>query len=171
MNVMRMCRTGTCVGALLLTACTPALNWRSVGVGDATAMLPCKPDIAQRMVHLGSQDLTLHMVGCEAGGALFAISQTRLPPGTPAAAVLADWRQSALTNLHAEEVSAMPSKAPRADVQTLLLRARGKRPNSTAVDARLLWWATDTQVLHVAVYADAISPDMTETLFSEIKIP
>ena len=70
------------VGAgALLSACTPAFNWREVGFDQAgvTALLPCKPDRGTRAVQLGGQSVQMSMAGCESGGAMFAVSLVEAP--------------------------------------------------------------------------------------------
>ncbi|MFT4268410.1 MAG: hypothetical protein QM586_14520, partial [Xenophilus sp.] len=82
--------------ALLAAGCDPAFNWREVPLDDVlTALLPCKPDRASRTLPLGEAQVTLAMVGCEAGGATFAVA--RLPADDAAQARLrADaWRAAA----------------------------------------------------------------------------
>ena len=44
----------------------------------STALLPCKPDRGSRPVELAGQKLMMHMVGCEAGGAMFAVALVEL---------------------------------------------------------------------------------------------
>ena len=67
--------------AVVLTACTPAFNWRDVSFDQAgvTALLPCKPDRGTRAVQLGGQAVQMSMAGCEAGGAMFTVSLVQAP--------------------------------------------------------------------------------------------
>ena len=54
-------------------ACSPVFNWREVPVGESlVAMLPCKPDRAERSLPMGAATVPIDMAGCEAGGATFA---------------------------------------------------------------------------------------------------
>ena len=55
--------TGITALALLLSACSPALNWRLVRTEAAslTFLLPCKPDRASKVVPLGGQASTLSL--------------------------------------------------------------------------------------------------------------
>jgi hypothetical protein len=80
----------TSMVALSLLACTPTFNWRDVSFeqAPATALLPCKPDRGSRAVELAGQKLTMHMAGCEAGGAMFAVSLVELTDAQQSAAVL-----------------------------------------------------------------------------------
>jgi hypothetical protein len=76
--------------AMSLLACTPTFNWRDVSFeqAPATALLPCKPDRGSRPVELAGHKLTMHMAGCEAGGAMFAVALVELTDAQQSAAVL-----------------------------------------------------------------------------------
>ncbi len=78
--------------ALSLLACTPTFNWRDVSFEQApvTALLPCKPDRGSRPVELAGQKLTIHMAGCEAGGAMFAIALVELSDSQQSKSVLSE---------------------------------------------------------------------------------
>jgi hypothetical protein len=75
---------------LALTACTPTFNWRDVAFEQApvTALLPCKPDRGSRQVPLAGHQLMMHMAGCEAGGAMFAVALVELKDAQQSQAVL-----------------------------------------------------------------------------------
>jgi hypothetical protein len=77
------------VAAGTLLACTPTFNWRDVSFeqAPATALLPCKPDRGSRPVELAGHKLMMHMAGCEAGGAMFAIALVELADAQHSAAV------------------------------------------------------------------------------------
>jgi hypothetical protein len=72
-----------------LSACTPAFNWREVRFDQAgvTALLPCKPDRAVRVVQLAGQPVSTNMAGCEAGGAMFTAALFEVQPGAGMPAV------------------------------------------------------------------------------------
>ena len=156
------------ISLLLLTACSPALNWREVRLGRMVLSLPCKPDKAERTVRLGGQDVQLTMVGCEAGGALFAVSYAQRAGAAPLDQVIAAWREAALANMQASTTARQPSaRHPGAELWTVL----GKRADGSAVQAQFEWIASGSDLFHLAVYADQISPAMAEPFFSEAKIP
>ena len=73
------------IAVVVLGACSPALDWRTVELEGLRTVLPCKPDRAARDVVLGELPVRMSMAGCEAQGALFAISQVAVPVGTDAA--------------------------------------------------------------------------------------
>ena len=72
-----------------LSACTPTFNWREVRFDQAgvTALLPCKPDRAVRVVQLAGQQVSTNMAGCEAGGAMFTAALFEVPTGAAMTAV------------------------------------------------------------------------------------
>jgi len=160
---------------VLLVACNPVLNWREVHMHSLVAMLPCKPDQAQRMVQLAAQDMLMDMRGCEADGALFAISHVRVDSAARTDAVRADWRQQTLAAMRAPSVQALSlRREPRAPAgsppSTHFLAAQGQRPDGSAVVARLLWLGTGPDLYHVAVYANSLTDERVEMLFSGLRL-
>lgn len=161
--------------ALCIAACSPALNWREVRLQHLVATLPCKPDHARRTVQLASQEVAMDMLGCEADGALFAISHVRLDREARTDAVRADWRQQTLATMRAASVRELPFRltppAPAAGTPTThLLAAQGQRPDGAAVAARLLWLDSGSDLYHVAVYANPLSEERVEMLFSGLSL-
>lgn len=68
---------------LLLSACSPALNWRQMDLAEADGLRlswPCKPDRIERTLRLEglAQPLRLVMWSCDAGGATWVVSAARL---------------------------------------------------------------------------------------------
>jgi hypothetical protein len=46
----------------------------------------------------------------------------------------------------------------------------GKRPDGTAVQAQLAWLAKGQDIYHVAVYGARLDKEMSELLFSELRL-
>ncbi len=156
-----------------LVACSPALNWRAVQLQGLTAMLPCKPDRAQRNVQLGAAEVGMEMAGCEADGALYAISHTRVDSALRADAARAAWRQQTLATMRAASVQETPLRMLSTDEPLRTAQrvtARGQRPDGSAVTAQLLWLSSGPDLYHVAVYADRLPDEMTEMLFSGLRL-
>jgi len=152
-----------------LCACTPALNWRDATVDRITVLLPCKPDRAQRTVHLAGQDVPLTMAGCEAGGALFAVSHIRvLQDRTQDTA--AAWRNVTLANMQAGAVMDVVAKGGATKLAMQRIATDGKRPDGSQVQAQLAWITSGSDVFQIAVYANQLTPDMLDNLFSDIKL-
>lgn len=161
------------IGVMLLGlgACSPSLNWRSVALGDLALTLPCKPDRAQRAVPMGVQNLDMEMVGCEADGALFAVSRVGVPPGSDAEQLQAQWQAASLLQMKAQ---GSPVLAPLStNAQALPLRgltASGQAADGRTLQARLAWAAAGTDVYHFAVYAARITPEMADPFFDGVKV-
>lgn len=162
------------VVVLALSACSPALNWREVHLNRLTALLPCKPDLAQRVVRLAGQALTMDMAGCEAAGGLFAISHLRVDAISQVPEVLAAWRVGTLGNMQSTVATALPWRAVVGAAALapppVLLEATGQRADGSPLQAQLAWVVDGADVFHIAAYATRLTPDMTETLFSEPKL-
>jgi hypothetical protein len=151
-----------------------------------TGLLPCKPDQAQRPVRLGTLEVQMHMAGCEADGALFAMSQVDVGVRSNVFAALAAWRAVTLDNLGSAPPTALPFKVALPLLQNGHLDAvgesgqtglspervavTGKRADGGPIQAQLAWIVDGTNLYQIAVYGPRLTPDMTETLFTEIRI-
>ena len=163
------------LSALALVACSPSFNWREVRPENTRLhlLLPCKPDKAQKVVPLGGQATTLSMLGCDAGGATFAVAVAELGNAADAGSVLALWQDLTLANMKAEpdsrqliahKVSGASLSAPVVRVQ-----AQGRRADGSAVSGQAAYFAQGPQVFQVVMYAPKIAPDVAETFFSSLK--
>ena len=150
------------IAVLVLGGCSPALDWRTVELEGLRTVLPCKPDRAARDVLLGELPVRMSMAGCEAQGALFAISQVAVPVGTDAADLEQAWRSAALAQMQASH-SEVVTLAQRPQSPTVrLTRASGLRPDGSPVQASLAWVTNQGSVFHLAVYAKALDTTLTE---------
>lgn len=154
-----------------LAACSPSLNWRTVPVAQLAALLPCKPDYAERQVDLAGTPRALSMWGCEAGGAMFAVSHLRIDaPATPIQ-VMAAWQLAALRNLPGSRPQELAFKAPavagQAAMPGVLVIANGHQAGGQKIQAQMAWFSRGNDVYHLAVYAPELTPAMTETFFME----
>ena len=145
--------------ALLLAACSPALNWRVVALADAPLdlLLPCKPDRAVRDVVWGTQTLAVSMVGCQAEGATYALAHVALALPQDAAAVMADWQKALHQQLQmADAWQPLPGKNLVLSGTLELPQARqvqwqGRNGTGQAVYADARWFAR-TEGQQVRVY-------------------
>jgi hypothetical protein len=164
------------LGLLALAACSPAFNWREVRPENTrlSLLLPCKPDKAQKIVPLGGAPTTLFMLGCDAGGATFAVALADLGDAAKAATVLAQWQSLTLANMKAAPASreALPLKLAGATPQAppTLVKALGQRADGTAVSGQAAYFAQGSQVFQVVLYAANITPEVAETFFSSLKL-
>lgn len=155
---------------LALVACSPALNWRQVPLERITVLLPCKPDRAQRTMRVGIREVQLSMAGCEAAGALFAVSHIPLADAAATAGLVQDWRAAMLANLHASSVVDTPLPAPAGFTVTSRIAVQGQRPDGSPVQGQLVWLVAGNDVFHLAVYGERLTAEQTDSFFSDIKV-
>ena len=156
---------------LLITACTPTLNWRAVRLDALSAWLPCKPDQATRPFLLEGATLSIGMQGCEAGGGVFAISRTPVPLTLKAAGVIELWKQSTLRALANAEIKSLAFKLPSSvTLESTALQVVGRGPDGRRLEAQLVWFVAGDVVYHLAVYAEALTPAMTDPFFNELRL-
>ena len=167
------------VALLLLAACSPALNWRSVPLEGAALIvtLPCKPDHAARTVEMAGAPVELAMAGCEADNAIFAVSSAALPDPARADAALVHWRAAVLARVGATTVlSEQPFARPGALAlpSSVRLVAQGRRADGTAVTVQGVWFAraggAQVRLYHAVVYSPKPRPDVADALFDGLSL-
>ena len=173
---MRSPRLPLLLLSLVLVACSPTLNWRVVqaGEGELKAMLPCKPDTGRRQQELAGQTLTVQMLGCEAGDALFAISVTDLGDESRAPAVQVQWQTSLLGTMLATRVKTgtytIRGAGAGAALAPVSLQASGLRPDGRPVAMHGVWFARGTRLYHAVIYAEHIRPELSEPFFGGLAL-
>jgi hypothetical protein len=166
----------------LLVACSPALNWRSVPLPEAgiTILLPCKPDRATRTVELAGSPAELAMTGCEADGALWAVSHTALADPAQAGTALRHWRAAVLANLGAGAAATAVDTpfAPKGALplpQSVRTVVQGQRGDGSAVFAQGVWFARAAgprmRLYHAVVYTGRPRPELADQFFAGIVLP
>lgn len=101
-----------------LAACSPVFNWREVRALPAglKAALPCKPDKGARDVSMAGRDVSLQVLGCDTGGATFALMFADVGDAGRTGEVLALWKAASLANLRstagARRLSFLPERQP-----------------------------------------------------------
>jgi hypothetical protein len=168
-------------GALTLSACSPAQNWRDVAFeGSALKVqLPCKPDRTNRSVPLGGVPVELQVVGCESGTAMVAVMSAALPVGSDAGAVMAAWQKATLGNarvtqpLAAGQQQAWHRPGQLHLATSLRVQAPGLRANGEPVNMDAVWGAVAegerVRLVHAVVYDRKIEAELANTLFDGIK--
>lgn len=68
--------------SLLLSACSPDYNWRSItlGMGEITAFFPGKPLVQQRELDFAGQMLNFSLTSARVSDVVFAVGYAALPP-------------------------------------------------------------------------------------------
>ena len=90
--------------AALLAGCSPALNWRQMDLSEADGLrlrFPCKPERAERNLRLPglAEPLRMTMWSCEAAGATWVLSATRLSNVADVSPALRAWSSATQGNL------------------------------------------------------------------------
>lgn len=160
---------------LALVACSPSLNWREVrpGGGELKALLPCKPDQATRRQSLAGYELDLTMLGCEASGGLYAISVVELGSPQQAHPVQAQWQTNLLATMQAQGAQRQPFSIRGANAQpeAVQLQAVGRSPEGRALTVQAVWFTRGNRFYHAVLYAERLTPEMSEPFFGGMELP
>jgi hypothetical protein len=162
-------------GLFLALGCSPKLNWRDVQPGNSglALLLPCKPDQGEKIVPLGGRPTKMTMLGCDAGGATFAVAVADLGDAPNLPEVLTQWQALTLTNMKAtpSTTQSRPLRVPGAasEPAPVLVLAQGQKPDGSAVNGWAAYFAKGSQVVQVVMYASAIEPVAAEIFFASIK--
>jgi hypothetical protein len=120
--------------AALLSACSPALDWRDVRPKDINILLtyPCKPEQIAQDVELADQKIKMSMTGCVADKMTFALAHAQLPNPALAARALAQLHQAAVDNVHGKVTFSSPDIPKKCHTGS----ARRSGPSHRRSDAR-----------------------------------
>jgi hypothetical protein len=156
----------------VLVACSPELNWREVRVDPTalTVLLPCKPDRGARVVPLAGRDTPLNMLGCDAGGATFAVAFADTTDAGQAAAVLTQWRAATLANMRAQ-APAEQAFTVAGGVVSVRVAASGRRADGKPVQSQAVYFSQGPRVYQAVMYADKLQPDVADTFFAGLRLP
>lgn len=159
-------------GVATLAACSPVFNWRDVGFPGRSlqAMLPCKPEKAERTVPLAGHRADLHMLSCDAGKLTFAIAALRKPNDVTASDVVQAWTQAGQLSLRAQaDRTRVWMPVLQGVVAVKAWQAQGVRHDGSPVLAHVLFLAQGDDVFQVAVYGP-VTPDVLETLVESLRL-
>ncbi|MDP9901345.1 hypothetical protein [Variovorax ginsengisoli] len=185
------CRAGASQGALVilfasfaLLACSPTFNWREtpLGADGLVALLPCKPDRATRELPMGADPVRVEMVGCEAGGATFAVAHAQAADAAQAEAWLRAWRAAWRAQLDgAVIVGESAAHVPRAALSPSAVRLDAPPPGTAGgrVDAgtgaHVLWFAQarggKMALYQATVIGEPSASDALATFFDGLRLP
>lgn len=158
--------------ALFLAACSPTFNWREVRPegGGVQALMPCKPETAERAVPLGPSPTELHMSSCRAGGLTYALAWARVPSPQDAAAALAGWeaasRQGLRATADAEALVPPVRGAGRAHARAL----SGLDGQGQPVEARVVYAVQGERLFQAAVYGRPLPDEHVNPFLASLEI-
>ncbi len=158
---------------LCLAGCSPTFNWREVRAEamGLRAMFPCKPDKGSRTVPMAGRQVELHVLGCDAGGATFAVLSGDIGDPLRAGEVLAQWQRATVANLHGaarDRPFALAGALPLA--QSLRVTARGSRAGGAMVDGEAAYFARGSRVFQAVVYAERMPGAAAEMFFAGLRL-
>jgi hypothetical protein len=164
--------------AAVLAACSPTFNWREVPIAEAglVALLPCKPDRAERALPLGAESVRIAMAGCEAGGATFAVAHASANDPAQAEAWLIAWRAATRSQLGAVQAAEAPATLKNAAAGPAPVRLEAEPPQPGAAPVRVLWFAQRQKDGRVALYQATVlgrptAPDAVSAFFEGLRLP
>jgi hypothetical protein len=165
-------------GLLWLAACNPTFNWRTVPADGAAvqALMPCKPDRAEREVPLGGPPAQLHMMSCDAGGLTFAVAWVDAGEAERVAPALAAWRRATLAAVQADPALAespeatWPAALAGADVVQGLV-AQGRDHRGQPISVRALHASQGARLFQAAIYGPSIPPETAASFFEGLQLP
>jgi hypothetical protein len=165
-----------CACLSLISACTPALNWREVRFESADgstlkAVLPCKPDTATRKQQLNDIQIDLSMMGCIANETTFTLSRIPLSNPLDASKVLMAWQAAASANL---KTNSVPSTAATVIGAGAWPPAARVALTGATTQAHILWFAKQTSsgvtLYQAALYSKQPSNETVNTFFESLQL-
>lgn len=157
-----------------LAACSPTFNWREVRAEPTPlrAVLPCKPGKQSRTVPMAGRQVELQVLGCDAGGATFAVLFGDVVDPLRAGEVLAQWKAATLANMRGAGASDQPflPAGAMALPQSLRVTAAGQRADGSRVESQAAYFARGSQVFQAVIYADHVAPEAADAFFAGLRL-
>ncbi|MDO8420514.1 MAG: hypothetical protein Q7S90_10805 [Rubrivivax sp.] len=172
----RAARAG-CAGAaaLLLAACSPALDWRDVRpAGSGVSLLmPCKPAAQERSLPLAGAPVRLSLQACSANGQTWGIAHADVGDPARIGVALTELRASAVANLSGGAAEALPLQVRGATPQPASehLRFDGRLPDGRPMQVELAVFAQGTRVYQATVLGERLPLEASQTYFGSIRFP
>jgi len=157
----------------LLSACTPALDWREVRLPDSQLklLMPCKPVRQERRISLAGQEMpwTLHV--CSADGVSWAVGTASLQDPAKIPRTLAALAEAAQANLGSGVGTTSKLHVPGATVYDGQVRRqlKGQRSDGAGIEMQLAVFARGLQVYQVSVLAAALPEEAAETFIGSLR--
>ena len=145
-----------------LVACTPTLDWRSVGLPDTqlVAELPCRPARFQRDVTVAGVPLKLFMLSCEAGGVTYGVATAEVGDPARVDAVLRALHDAAVATIRSADPSpgALNMRGATPFSGNSSAHLHGQRPDGQPIDEAIRVFARGTRVFQASAVG-ATLPD------------
>lgn len=161
--------------ALLLSGCSPVLDWRQVrpdGWG-LVAQMPCRPTQQSRPVALAGPVVDLGLMVCQAGGHTFALASADMADparvGPALLALGATARANVQGVVEAEQLAAVPGMTPQPAARQWQLR--GQLPDGQPVREQVLVFAHGLRVFQATLVGPVADQTLTKPFFESIEVP
>lgn len=166
----------------VLGACSPTFNWREAPLDGVPlrALLPCKPERAEREVPLmgpSAAPLNLKMMSCQVGDDTFAVAAVRWSDQTHLNEAVARWKQAAWASVR--QSVPQGEKAPTGWAQTAVSAPAvefkeswsgpGADHRGAPLRAQLLWTAHGDWLVQAAWYSPQPAADVQEAFFGGLR--
>lgn len=146
--------------ALLLSGCSPALDWRERAIDDTgglVAMFPCRAAQDERRLSLGGPPLRMTLHACPQAGATWAVAHADTTDPAAVGPALQALARAARANIEASAVESVPAAVPgmSPNANALRLTLTGRLPDGTAVRQHVWLFARGTVVVQASVIGAA----------------
>lgn len=158
----------------LLSACSPSLNWRTWSANETPlqALIPCKPDVAQRTVKLGEASANLHLHSCDNDGLRYALAWVVVPPALDAKKVMAQWHQASARSLNSQQPGLSVDGPPvRGASHTAWWQLKGQDHRGQVVLSQVVYFTDGQRVYQAAVYGQPWDELAIAPFWEGLKLP
>lgn len=162
------------VSAVVMLACSPALDWREVrpeGSG-AVALFPCKPSSHARMVVLAGSAVRLTLSACTAAGATFGFAFADVADPRRVGPALAELADAALKNLSGRAERPRPPEVSGMTPNPAAVRIRlsGRRPDGDPIEEEIAVFSKGTRIYQATVLGPKLNREVTAMFFDGLKL-
>lgn len=169
-------RTLIAAAVIVLSACSPAYDWREVRGTDApyVVLLPAKPATHSRAINLDGIPLVMTMTGAEVNGVTFAIGSATLPYQTTPQAALNAMKTGLVNNIEGKIRTEKSSLIAGNSVPSIEIEAVGTPGGKTAGQPKILFARfveKDRRIYQAVVVGQekTVERDTVDTFFSSFK--
>ena len=157
---------------LLLSACSPTLNWREVRPEGSSlvALFPCKPSQSERQIRLDGLELSLRLTSCEAGDRVFAVTHAHAPIGISGTTLLRALRLAAARSVGSatmkEATLAVSGMSP--DPLAGRFHWVGQREDGGVLDIESAFFAAGQDAYQASIVGRSSELEASEMFFSSL---
>jgi hypothetical protein len=159
---------------LILSACSPALDWREVRPAGSglVGLLPCRPSVYERSVRLAGPPLPLSLNACSADGLTFALAFADVGDPSRVSAALAELQAAAQANVGASQPETLALAVPGAtpNPASARLRLAGLLPDGKAVEEQVAVFSQGTHVFQATVIGPRLPAEVADTFFDGLRL-